>query len=80
MPHIYAESEEAGFFGVGYAQAEDRLQLVLRHQRAVSGTLAEAFGADHVRSDQMARLWHHAAEAAAAFERLSAQVQRDYAP
>ena len=78
MPHIYAESEEAGFFGVGYAQAEDRLQLVLRHQRAVSGTLAEAFGADHVRSDQMARLWRHAAEAAAAFERLSAQVQRDY--
>ena len=78
MPHIYAESEEAGFFGVGYAQAEGRLQLVLRHQRAVSGTMAEAFGADHLRSDQLARLWCHAAEAEEAFERLSAEVQRDY--
>ena len=29
VPHLYADSEEAGYYGLGYAQAEDRLEQIL---------------------------------------------------
>src|SRR5882762_1114279 len=30
VPHVYASREEDGFYGLGYAQAEDRLEGILR--------------------------------------------------
>ena len=30
VPHIYAESEDAGYYGLGYAQAQDQGERVLR--------------------------------------------------
>jgi acyl-homoserine lactone acylase PvdQ len=44
VPHIYGSTDEAGAFGAGYAQAEDRLFLmdVLRHYGA--GTLSNFIG------------------------------------
>ncbi|MGE0556163.1 MAG: penicillin acylase family protein [Gemmatimonadales bacterium] len=44
-PHVYAEREEDGFFGVGYATAEDHLETVLLRYLALKGELAKAFGA-----------------------------------
>ena len=29
VPHIIADTEEAGFYGLGYAQAEDQLEFIL---------------------------------------------------
>lgn len=43
-PHLYAEREEDGYFGLGYAIAEDRLPSVLLLYRMLRGELAEAFG------------------------------------
>ena len=60
VPHIYAESEEAAMFAHGYAQAEDRLEQVLRHYRWAEGTLAEVAGKRYVESDYHARVWRHA--------------------
>ncbi|MDT9600349.1 penicillin acylase family protein [Sphingosinicella rhizophila] len=45
MPHIYAAREEDGFFGLGYAIAEDRLEQILLFYLATRGELAANFGA-----------------------------------
>jgi acyl-homoserine lactone acylase PvdQ len=42
--HLYADLEEDGYFGLGYAIAEDRLPSVLLLYRMLRGELAEAFG------------------------------------
>jgi len=44
MAHLYAAREEDGFFGLGYATAEDRLEQVLLLYLGVKGELAAAFG------------------------------------
>lgn len=44
LAHLYASREEDGFYGLGYALAEDRLQQVLTLYLAVRGELAATFG------------------------------------
>lgn len=56
VPHIYAESEAGAAFGVGYAQAEDRLEDLYKNIRTAIGRAAEVFGADHVMTDYAMRL------------------------
>ncbi|MBC8233045.1 penicillin acylase family protein [bacterium] len=48
VPHIYGDSEEAVAYGHGYAQAEDRLETLLKAYRKAEGTMAEAFGEEFV--------------------------------
>jgi acyl-homoserine-lactone acylase len=43
-PHIYARREEDGYFGLGEAYGEDRLQQVLLSYLRAQGRLAEIFG------------------------------------
>ena len=45
VPHVYAEREEDGYFGIGYTTAEDHLEGVLLRYLALKGELAAAFGA-----------------------------------
>lgn len=44
VPHIYASTERALFFGNGYAQAQDRLWQADLTRRTATGTLAELLG------------------------------------
>src|ERR1700754_1193617 len=44
VPHIFAANIEAAAFAIGYAQAEDRLEDLLKDYRLATGTMAEAFG------------------------------------
>jgi acyl-homoserine-lactone acylase len=44
MAHLYSDREEDGFYGLGYAIAEDRLQQVLTWYVAIRGDLAATFG------------------------------------
>ncbi len=46
-------------FGLGYAQAEDRLEELLRNYRRAEGTMAEAFGPEFFRDDWRQRVWRH---------------------
>src|SRR5581483_11047043 len=78
MPHVIAAHEAAGFFGVGYAQAEDRLEEILKVQLMVEGRLSSVFGREHLASDIPARKWRHMEESVAAFERLPEQLRADY--
>jgi len=78
VPHIYADTEENGFFGLGYAEAEDQLELVLRRHLKGRGELAAALGPEFIESDLQARQWMHIEEARTGFERMSPQIQRNY--
>lgn len=59
IPHIFAKSLEAAAFAIGYAQAEDRLEELLKNYRRAAGTMAEVFGPEHYLSDLIQRIWRH---------------------
>jgi acyl-homoserine lactone acylase PvdQ len=46
VPHIVGETEEATFFGYGYAQAEDHLERMMLQYRDAQGRRAEVEGID----------------------------------
>src|SRR5688572_3991618 len=48
VPHVYAEREEDGYWGLGYSTAEDHLEGVLLRYLGLKGELASAFGAGPV--------------------------------
>lgn len=60
IPHIYAPSVEAGFYAMGYAQAEDRPAQLLQNLKIALGELAEVAGETQVPQDLIARLFDHA--------------------
>jgi penicillin amidase len=75
VPHVFAAAAADGFFGWGYACAEDRrLQMELVRRKG-AGRLAEVFGPEWVRSDREARLAGFAEYAPAAFARLPTDMQ-----
>jgi acyl-homoserine-lactone acylase len=78
VPHIYAAREEDGFFGLGYAQARDRLPGLLRKFVEVQGRSASVFGAEAVNTDLRNLQWMSLEQARAGFGRLEPQLQKDY--
>jgi acyl-homoserine-lactone acylase len=78
VPHIYAGSEEAGFYALGYAQAQDRLPQLLGGMLWVQGRSAEIMGDAALPGDIEMRRWRTWEEGLAGFRRLSPQLQRDY--
>ena len=55
VPHLYADTLAPLFYGVGYAQGQDRLWQAETLRRASTGTLAEWFGPGSISSDVQAR-------------------------
>jgi len=89
VPHIYAETEEDGFYGWGYAMAEDRLESLLMRYLWTIGGVAAVFGPGKVDSvlwpvpnaifsDIAQQGWDHLGEARAGFPDLSPQLQKNY--
>src|SRR5712692_7214907 len=60
IPHVFAQTLEAASFAIGYAQAEDRLEELLKNYRRANGTMSEVFGPDYYRTDLIQRMWRHA--------------------
>lgn len=59
VPHIYADTWAEAAYAMGYAQAEDRLEDIYKHVRTATGTMAEAFGAEHVEQDYYLRVFRN---------------------
>ena len=59
IPHVYAPTLETAAFAVGYAQAEDRLEELLKNYRRANGTMSEVFGPSHFRNDLIQRIFRH---------------------
>ncbi len=75
VPHIFAATPAAAAFGSGYAQAEDRLEELLRNYRKAEGTMAEAFGPEWVTHDYRQRLWRHRQVAEQHYNDLDPQLR-----
>ena len=60
VPHIFGQTEEAVAYGLGVAQCEDNLAIVVRNLYAGVGRLAELFGPQYLDGDIEARTLGHA--------------------
>jgi acyl-homoserine-lactone acylase len=59
VAHIFAKTPAGAAFASGYAQAEDRLEELMRNYRKAEGTMAEVFGIEWYRHDVNQRMWGH---------------------
>jgi len=75
IPHVFAKSLEAASFAIGYAQAEDRLEELLKNYRRANGTMAEVFGPDSYRTDMIQRLWRHEAISRERYNQVSPRMR-----
>ncbi|SCM67782.1 penicillin acylase family protein [Donghicola eburneus] len=55
VPHIFADDDFDVFFGLGYAQAQDRLWQIVMMRRTAQGRLSELFGERTLPIDRLMR-------------------------
>jgi len=55
VPHIFGQSDEDVYFGLGFAHAQDRLWQMTLMRRTIQGRLSEVFGARTLRTDELMR-------------------------
>jgi acyl-homoserine-lactone acylase len=75
IPHVFASSLETAAYAIGYAQAEDRLEELLKNYRRANGTMAEVFGPEQYRSDVIQRMWRHSEIAKEKYNLVSAKMR-----
>ena len=75
IPHIYAPTLEDAAYAMGYAQAEDRLEELLKNYRRAAGTMAEVFGPQFYQDDVAQRIWRHAEISRERYDRLSPKMR-----
>jgi acyl-homoserine-lactone acylase len=75
IPHIFAATIENAAFAVGYAQAEDRLEELLKNYRRATGTMAEVFGQDSFREDVRQRAMRHAEISKTKYDQISPRMR-----
>ncbi len=75
VPYIFADTDEAAAYALGYAQAEDRLEDLFINVRIATGRLAEVLGPDYVDSDYIMRLVDNEARCRAAWDSASPEVR-----
>jgi acyl-homoserine lactone acylase PvdQ len=75
IPHIYAPTLEEAAYAMGYAQAEDRLEELLKNYRRAAGTMAEAFGPGFYQEDLAQRIWRHEEISRDGYGRLSPRMR-----
>jgi len=78
VPHVFAEREQDGFYGYGYALAEDRLENVLRRYLAAESRLASVYGVDSVEKDFWRLRFMHLEVARRSFAQMPPQLRRNY--
>lgn len=59
VPHIYAPTEEAGMFAMGWAQAEDRPEELLKNLALALGESAKYAGPGAFMADLRTHMWRH---------------------
>jgi acyl-homoserine-lactone acylase len=59
IPHIYAPTAEAGLFAMGWAQADDRPDELLKNLARAMGESAVFDGQGAIKSDMVSHMWDH---------------------
>jgi penicillin amidase len=75
VPHIFAATAAGAAYGSGYAQAEDRLEEMMRNYRKAEGTMAEVFGDSWFRHDYRQRMWRHRRVAEEHYKEINSQTR-----
>ncbi len=75
VPHIYADTMAQAAYGLGYAQAEDRLDDIFKNIRTATGTMAEAFGPEYAERDFMMKLIKNAETCQAYWNTANADIK-----
>jgi penicillin amidase len=75
IPHIFAPALEDAAYAIGYAQAEDRLEELLKNYRRAAGTMAEVFGPRFYEDDLAQRIWRHEEIGRDRYQRLSSRLR-----
>jgi acyl-homoserine-lactone acylase len=76
VPHILAPTEEAAYFGQGYASAEDRVLVLARLYLQARGEEAAYFGEAFAESDFLVKQLHIHEGARTGYAKLAPWVQR----
>ena len=76
VPHIYAPTVEAGLFAMGWAQAEDRPEELLKNFLRGMGELASVEGPRALDIDKIALMWNLYTGAKAAAHKINPEVRR----
>jgi len=76
VPHIYADTPAAGAWGLGYAQAEDRLDDIYSAIRTGTGTMSEAFGMNFVDHDYLMRLCRNSEMSKKSYNEMPQHLQQ----
>ncbi len=79
VPHIFAPNAEGGLYAMGYCQAADRLEELLKNYMRATGEMAAAFGPAEFLGDLQARLWRHYEIATKNYGRIRPEVRRHLA-
>jgi acyl-homoserine lactone acylase PvdQ len=76
VPHIYAPTVEGGVYAMGYCQAEDRLEELLKNYLRAMGEVSSVNGPAEFLGDLQARIWRHYEVAQKNFGRIRPEVRR----
>ncbi len=76
VPHLYAPTAEAGLYAMGWAQAQDRPESLLRNLLGALGERARADGRDAVREDLVVQAFDHYGEAQRHADKIRPDVRK----
>ena len=76
IPHIFTRDLNAAAFASGYAQAEDRLEELLKNYRRANGRFAEVAGPGALQMDLISRAFRHEEISKARFKDVTPKIQR----
>ena len=75
VPHIYAPTVEAGMYAIGWAQAQDRPEELLKNFMRAMGESACFDGPKAIQSDIVSHLWDHYGTSKKHFDQNRPQIQ-----
>jgi len=75
VPHIYAPTAEAGMYAIGWAQAEDRPEELLKNFMRAMGESARFDGPGAIQNDMLSHLWDHYGTSKKYFDRNRPQIR-----
>ena len=75
VPHIYAPTVEAGMYAMGWAQAEDRPEELLKNFLRAMGEGSRFDGSKAIQSDTVCHLWDHYGTSQRYFDRNRPEIR-----
>lgn len=75
VPHIFAATDGDAAYGLGYAQAEDRLGDLHKNVRTAIGRMSEAFGSQYITQDYAMRMVKNAEVSKGHWDTLPPELQ-----